>query len=235
MILPATSILAALILGRRLIAPLIDRASERLGGFFRLIMTASTIILLPITLLIHMGEILYPVVLLYAIVILLMYKPLRETFSGDALRLNGTLARGDYVELGDLSAKVVAVKAFATEFITADLRKVYIPNSVLMASKLVNLTKSGAGLVTLRIRVDGRRIPIADAKLVMLKTGVDIAKSEMASGRAAEVKIVGIDGDNVELQLTLYVSNPAKAESLTPVIMERIYTKLLDVTQRAYL
>jgi hypothetical protein len=104
-----------------------------------------------------------------------------------------------------------------------------------MASKLVNLTKSGAGLVTLRIRVDGRRIPIADAKLVMLKTGVDIAKSEMASGRAAEVKIVGIDGDNVELQLTLYVSNPAKAESLTPVIMERIYTKLLDVTQRAYL
>ncbi len=227
--------LTAFILARWLIGSLIDRISQRLGGLFRLVTTAATIIILPIMILERANLDLLPTILLYSLTLILLNRPLREIFSGDALRLNGTVSKGDYVEVGDLGAKVIAVRTFATELMTADLRKIYVPNSVLMTSKIVNLTKSGAGIVTLRVRVDGRRIPIADAKVVMLKTGVDIAKSEMASGRAAEVKVVGVDGDNVDLQLTLYISNPAKAESLTPIIMERIYTKLSDVAQRAYL
>ena len=95
------------------------------------------------------------------------------------------------------------------------------------------MSRSGAGVVSLSITVDGRRISLADAKLILLKTGTDLAKGEMAPGRAPEVRVVSVDGDYVTLRLILYVINPAKAEALSSHILERVYVKLAEAAKEA--
>ncbi|MEM3123981.1 MAG: mechanosensitive ion channel [Nitrososphaerota archaeon] len=222
---------------RGLIGPLLDVVSCRVGGLFRLVVTAASLASFPVVAadLPQDSSSLYIVTATYLVVLAIMYRPLMEMFTGDILRLSGSIRVGDYIRLDGLMAKVVNLRTFNALLTTPQLQKILIPHSTLLTSRIVNLSQSGAGIVSLRIRVDGRKISIPDAKIVMLKTGTDIAKSELAPGRAAEVHVTDVDGDNVELQLTLYLSNPSKAESLAPVIMERIYAKLADVTQQAYI
>lgn len=233
----STFCISAIAFLRLVVASLIDRFSISLGGLFRL---ASSVIFLagaPLGLLWILQENwqLYAVLGLYTAVLFLLYTPLRELFAGDILRIGGAFRPGDYLELDGKIVRVVGINTFNTMLMTSDLKKVFIPNTYLLNTRAVNFSKSGAGVSSVTVRVNTRNISIQDAKLVMLKTGTDLAKSEMAAGRAAEVRVVGVDGDNVDLQLIIYVSNPPKAESLAPLILERIYMKLSDVAQRAYI
>jgi small-conductance mechanosensitive channel len=222
---------------RLVVASSIDRVSILLGGFFRLVSTVIYLVAAPLPILSSLPENwqIYAVLTLYTALLILLYNPLRELFAGDILRMWGAFKPGDYMDLDGRLVRVVKINSFNTLLMTSDLKKVFLPNTYFLNIKNVNFSKSGAGVVSVTVRVNTRNISIQDAKLVMLKTGTDLAKSEMAAGRAAEVRVVGVDGDNVELQLIIHISNPPKAESLAPLILERIYMKLSDVAQKAYL
>ncbi|MEM0384778.1 MAG: mechanosensitive ion channel, partial [Candidatus Caldarchaeum sp.] len=169
----------------------------------------------------------------YCILLAVGYKPLKMVVVGDALKAAGVLREGDYIVLGKQTARVSEVGATHTVLTTSDLRKVLVPNDVFLAEKYVNMTKSGAGVLTVRIKVNGRQISMADAKLVLMKTGTDLAKGEMAPNRAPEVRVEKVEGDFATLKLTIYLLNPAKSESLASHIMERVYLKLAEVAREA--
>ncbi|MCS6783914.1 MAG: mechanosensitive ion channel family protein, partial [Candidatus Caldarchaeum sp.] len=161
------------------------------------------------------------------------YKALKLMVLGDVLKASGVLKEGDYVVVGGKVARITDVQATHTVLTTSDLRKIYVPNDQLLSEKFANMTKSGAGVLTVRIKIDTRRIGVSDAKLILLKTGTDLAKGEAAPNRAAEVRVEKIEGDYVTLRLTLYLINPAKAEPLASHIMERVHAKLYEATAEA--
>ncbi|MEM2052202.1 MAG: mechanosensitive ion channel, partial [Candidatus Caldarchaeum sp.] len=154
-------------------------------------------------------------------------------FAGDMLKAAGVFREGDYVVIDGQTARVTEVAAMHTVLVTSDLRKLFVPNDHFLAKRFVNMTRSGAGVLTVRITVNGRQISMADAKLILLKTGTDMAKGEMAPNRAPEVRVEKVEGDYVTLRLTLYLINPAKAEALASHIMERVYVKLAEVATQA--
>ncbi|BAJ50648.1 conserved hypothetical protein [Candidatus Caldarchaeum subterraneum] len=228
------SALALFLLLRLFFAPLVDLVSQRVGGALRIGALVSAYVIAVVKVVEQVdtwvaaaagaGLILFTAV---------SFKPLRLMVLGDVMKAVGVLREGDYVSVRGRVARVTEVKATHTILTTSDLRKLYIPNDRLLSEKIVNFTKSGAGVLFVRIKVDGRRISIPDAKLILLKTGTDIAKAEAAPNRAPEVRVEKIEDPYVTLRLTLYVINPAKAEPLASHIMERVYTKLAEAAAAA--
>jgi small-conductance mechanosensitive channel len=161
------------------------------------------------------------------------FKTVKLMVVGDVLRAVGVVRVGDYIVVDGQTYRVSAMDATHTTLTTPDLRRTYVPNDYFLGRQFVNMSRSGAGVVSLSITVDGRRISLADAKLILLKTGTDLAKGEMAPGRAPEVRVVSVDGDYVTLRLILYVLNPAKAEALSSHILERVYVKLAEAAKEA--
>ncbi|MEM2095362.1 MAG: mechanosensitive ion channel [Candidatus Caldarchaeum sp.] len=230
------TLLGLSIVSRVFLGPLSDLFSPRLGGFVRLGGVFSSAAGLSLLLFeAYKFEQTLGLLLTVSCCVLLAvgYKPLKMVVVGDALKAGGVLREGDYIVLGKQTARVSEVGATHTVLTTSDLRKVLVPNDVFLAEKHVNMTRSGAGVLTVRIKVNGRQISMADAKLVLMKTGTDLAKGEMAPNRAPEVRVEKIEGDFATLKLTIYLLNPAKAESLASHIMERVYLKLAEVAREA--
>lgn len=221
---------------RAFLGPLADLLSTRLGGVVRLggalsSAAGSTLLIFNIY---QQHQPLAFILAASAIVLLAAcFKPFKLMVVGDALKAAGVLREGDYVVLDGQTARISEVAATHTELTTPDLRKILVPNDLFLSERFANMTKSGAGVLTVRITVDGRRISLADAKLVLMKTGTDLAKSEMAPNRAPEVRVEKVEGDYATLRLTLYLINPAKADSLASHIMERVYMKLAEVAKEA--
>ncbi|MEM4281888.1 MAG: mechanosensitive ion channel [Candidatus Caldarchaeum sp.] len=225
-----------LVVVRLVLGPLADIVSPRLGGFLRMAATVSLVAAYSTNvfefLQIHPA---YGVLFAAGALTLAAFgfKPVKQVFVGDMLKAAGVLREGDYVVVDGQTARIAEVDATHTVLITSDLRKLFVPNDHFLTKQYVNMTKSGAGVLTVRITVNGRQISMADAKLILLKTGTDLAKGEMAPNRAAEVRVEKIEGDYVTLRLTLYLMNPAKAEALASHIMERVYVKLAEVATEA--
>ncbi|MEM4494452.1 MAG: mechanosensitive ion channel [Candidatus Caldarchaeum sp.] len=219
---------------RMFFAPLVDLVSQRIGGALRVGALVSAY-LIAVAKVVQQADTWVAAAAGAGLVLFtaLCFRPLKLMALGDIMKAVGVLREGDYVSIGGRVARVTEVKATHTILTTSDLRKLYIPNDRLLSEKIVNFTKSGAGVLFVRIKIDGRRISIPDAKLILLKTGTDIAKAEAAPNRAPEVRVEKIEDPYVTLRLTLYVINPAKAEPLASHIMERVYTKLSEAAAAA--
>jgi len=222
--------------GRGIAGPLADVASQRLGGLVRLLFTSLPIAMLGSTAAdLISSNLVYGAALAASALFLLVFgfKTFRLMVVGDVLRAMGVVRVGDYIMVDGQTYRVSVMDATHTTLTTPDLRRTHVPNDFFLSKQFVNITRSGAGVVSLTITVDGRRVSLADAKLIMLKTGTDMAKGEMAPSRAPDVRVVNIDGDRVTLRLILYVINPAKAEALASHILERIYVKLAEASSQA--
>jgi small-conductance mechanosensitive channel len=224
------------LLGRGVAGPLADVVSQRLGGLTRLLFTLISAAPLGV----KAGELtlsspVYGAAVAAAALLFLAagFKTVKLMVVGDVLRAVGVVRVGDYIVVDGQTYRVSAMDATHTTLTTPDLRRTYVPNDYFLGRQFVNMSRSGAGVVSLSITVDGRRISLADAKLILLKTGTDLAKGEMAPGRAPEVRVVSVDGDYVTLRLILYVLNPAKAEALSSHILERVYVKLAEAAKEA--
>jgi len=230
------TVFSSAVLTRFLAGPLLDLVSRRLGGAVRLFGTVAVIVsgpyLVVSLLALGISEIIMLTVTL-ALVLAALSGPLKNLFSGDLLRITGSMREGDVVTVQGQTGMVMRIGTLQTLVVTSDLRRRYFPSSLLLSSPFINHTHSGAGLVEVNVTVNGRQISMADAKFIMLKVGTEVAKSELAAGRAADVRVVGVKGDLVELQLRVYVLNPAKSEALSSLILERVYTKLAEVTSAA--
>lgn len=230
------SVVGVFIVVRLFLAPLLDLISQRAAGILRLAAfiftySASTykiIELLPTDT--ASAAVAASAAIAFSAA---AYKPIKQMVTGDILKATGILKEGDYITFNGRVARITEIQATHTILTTSDLRKTYIPNDQLLTKKFTNMTKSGAGVLTVKIKIDTRKISVSDAKLILLKTGTDIAKGESAPNRAAEVRVEKIEGDMVTLRLTLYLLNPAKAEPLASHIMERVYAKLTEATVAA--
>ncbi len=227
----------AIIAVRKVAAPLIAIISHRISGLVKLIGTISSItvgsVMAYSTLNLTFGEAMIMAVTLGG-TIALLYTPLTNMLAGDILRMTRTVREGDVISISNQLYKIQKIGEVHTLLVTPDLRYEYHPNTMFLKERILNYTKSGAGLVTVNVVVNGRSVNLSDVKLIMLKVGTDVAKSELAAGRAADVRVVSIRGDEVELQLRLYILTPTKAESLASLILERIYAKLAESASRAY-
>ncbi|MEM0440707.1 MAG: mechanosensitive ion channel [Candidatus Caldarchaeum sp.] len=230
------SVIGVFLLVRMFFAPLLDLVSQRLAGVLRL--TGSAFLYGGLA--VKLVELLAADLVLasacgLSLLALSVYgfRSLKLMVLGDVLKAVGVLREGDYVMFGSRVAKITEVTATHTVLTTSDLRKIYVPNDRLLSRKFVNITRSGAGVLTVRITIDTRQVGVPDAKLILLKTGTDIAKAESAPNRAADVRVEKIEGNYVTLRLTLYLLNPAKAEPLASHIMERVHTKLMEATAEA--
>ena len=64
--------------------------------------------------------------------------------SGITILLTRPFEDGDFVEAGDVSGTVKDIGLIYTQLCTLDNKDIYVPNSDLSASKIVNYSRSGA-------------------------------------------------------------------------------------------
>ena len=224
------------LLGRGIAGPLADVVSQRLGGVTRLLFTLTASALLGVKAAeLTLSSPVYAAAGSAAALLFFAagFKTIKLMVVGDLLRALGVVRVGDYIAVDGQTYRVSSMDATHATLTTPDLRRMYVPNDYFLGRQFVNMSRSGAGVVSLSITVDGRRISLADAKLILLKTGTDLAKGEMAPSRAPEVRVVSVEGDYVTLRLILYVINPAKAEALSSHILERVYLKLAEAAKEA--
>lgn len=139
-----------------------------------------------------------------AFVIGFAFKDIGENFlAGMLLAFDRPFKTGDLVQLDSFKGKVCGISLRATHMKTADGRDVYIPNSTVVKSPVINFTEDGF----LRHELDFRLSHLADldAASAIIRRELATIPGVLGGERAPAVRIGEVGPDSVDLKLTYWV------------------------------
>jgi len=134
---------------------------------------------------------------------------------------------GDWIEVEEHFGRVVNITWMNTVLLTRDNEMVYIPNSKIVGSTLVNRTVQGGIRVSVPLTLD-RSMNLFEVERIMLDVGAEMGEALMPDSKP-EVRVTHMDERSVKVELLLRISNPAREAFVASEVRKRAAKKLKEV------
>ena len=133
---------------------------------------------------------------------------------------------GDWIEVEEHFGRVVNITWMNTVLLTRDNEMVYIPNSKIVRSDLVNRTVQGGIRVSVPLTLE-RSLDLSDVERIMLDVGAEMGEALMPDSKP-EVRVTHLDERSVKVELLLRISNPAREAFVASEVRKRAAKKLKE-------
>ncbi len=125
-------------------------------------------------------------------------------FSGFTILTTKPFSSGDYTELGGVSGTVVDINFFYTKMLTADKKLIYIPNSEVASSKIINYSREPFRRVDIQINAS-YDADTGTVKKALLETA---AENKKVLSEPLPAAVLSSFGDsNITYILRVYCNN----------------------------
>jgi len=133
---------------------------------------------------------------------------------------------GDWIQVGKVFGRVVDITWNDTILSTVNNETVYIPNSTMTRSVMINRTTQGGIRISVPITVTNS-LNFQEIEDTLLGIGADL-QDELMPESKPEVRIISIDEHATKLELLLRINNPAKSRIISSEVLKRIKKKLQE-------
>lgn len=126
---------------------------------------------------------------------------------------------GDWVEIDGMVGRVVDVDGLYTVILTADRKRVYVPNSLLLKREIANLTRSGGVEVAASFEVPAGG-DIASYLAALKKALESELRGELSEGEP-RVELSDLSGGRARVTVRVRIWNPSRAPDVrTKILLE---------------
>jgi len=136
---------------------------------------------------------------------------------------------GDWIQVGKVFGRVVDLTWVDTILMTPNNEMVYIPNSTLTRSKVVNRTTEGGVRISVSMEVD-KSINYSYIEKSLMGIGAEL-REELATDSKPEVRLINLGKDSMKVALLLRINNPAKGKFLASEVRKRIKMNIEEIHQ----
>lgn len=151
--------------------------------------------------------------LLLGLAVVLSSKDLLANWiTGQLIATESEFNIGDWIIVDSFHGRVVEMTSMNTVIVTADNKKIIIPNSFFSNHIVTNQTAYGGVCVEVSVTTD-RRHDLSSVEKELLKIGEKVAGSTVHD-RVPRVIIEEIGVESIKLTLHLWTLNPARIESM---------------------
>jgi small-conductance mechanosensitive channel len=112
---------------------------------------------------------------------------------------------------------------------TSDNEMVYIPNSKITQSIVINRTTPGGTRISVSLIVD-KAVDLSDVEKTLLEIGAELSE-ELIPDSKPEVRVTDLNTHSIKLVLLLKINNPAKGKLIASEVRKKA-KKRLDEIQR---
>jgi len=127
---------------------------------------------------------------------------------------------GDWIKVGEIFGRVVDITWNETVLSTPNNEIVYIPNSTIGRSVIVNRTNQGGIRISVPITVSGS-VDVQKVEDALLRIGGEL-QEELVSDSKPEVRLISVGPKTTKLELLLRINNPAKSKLVASDVLKRI-------------
>ncbi len=131
---------------------------------------------------------------------------------------------GDWIELDGYFGRVINLTWMNTVLLTRDNEMVYIPNSRISKSNLINRTIQGGIRVAVPLSVD-RSLSLGEVERILLEVSEELSEA-LAPNFMPEVRVTNLDKDSIKVELLLKISNPASDALVSSEVWKKTLRKL---------
>lgn len=129
---------------------------------------------------------------------------LENVFSGFTILFTKPFVSGDYVELDTVEGEVVSIRLFYTTILTYDNKKIFVPNSEIVATKVTNCTNEPKRRVD---RVFGLSYDCPTDKVREALLAAAAADGRIFKDPAPAVRLTAYHSSNIEYTLVSWVKS----------------------------
>jgi small conductance mechanosensitive channel len=133
---------------------------------------------------------------------------------------------GDWIQVGKIFGRVVDITWNDTVLSTPNNEVVYIPNSIIIRSMVINRTTQEGIRISVPLTIDNS-VSFDEVEIALLRIGLEL-KEELVSESKPEVRLVGIYANTTKLELLLRINNPAKSRLVSSEVLKRIKKSLQE-------
>lgn len=134
---------------------------------------------------------------------------------------------GDWIGVEEHFGRVVNITWMNTVLLTRDNEMIYVPNSKIIMSNLVNRTVQGGIRVSVPFILN-RSMDLPDVERIMLKVGAEMDEVLMPDSKP-EIRVTNVNERSMEVELLLRISNPAREEYISSEVRKRVIEILKSV------
>jgi len=133
---------------------------------------------------------------------------------------------GDWIEVEEHFGRVVNITWMNTVLLTRDNEMIYLPNSKIISSSLVNRTVQGGIRVSVPLTLD-RSLKLPEVERVLLEVGAEMGEALVPDFKP-DVRLTYVDERSVKVELLLRIRNPAREAFIASEVRKRALNKLKE-------
>lgn len=131
---------------------------------------------------------------------------------------------GDWIQVGKFFGRVVDITWIDTIIVTPDNEMIYIPNSKITKSVLINRTVPGETRISIPFTLNDS-LDISEIEKILTETA-DELKDELAPNSKPEVRVINVNDHVIKLALLLKINNPAKSAIIASEVRKKVKMRL---------
>jgi len=137
---------------------------------------------------------------------------------------------GDWIQVGECFGRVVDITWMNTILVTPDNETVYIPNSKITKSIVINKTTLGGTRICVPLKMDEAQ-DLSEVEKILLEIGTEL-REELVPDSTPEVRVINLDDHAFELGLFLKINNPAKGKFIASEVRKRAKKRLDEIRRK---
>ena len=149
---------------------------------------------------------------------------LASVASHEAISAYNPYKVGDWIQVGEAFGRVIDITYMDTILMTPDNETVYIPNSKITQSIVINRTTPGGIRISVPITVD-KDMDLSNVEKILAEIGNELGE-ELAPDTKPHVRVTSMDEQGVRLALLLGINNPAKSGLISSEVRKRAKERL---------
>ncbi len=138
---------------------------------------------------------------------------------------------GDWIQVGKCFGRVVDITWMDTILMTLDNEMVYIPNSKITKSVVLNRTSPGETRISVSLTVNNA-LDFSEVETILLEIG-DELREELAPDSKPEVRVTNMNDRAIEVELLLKIHNPAKYALIASEVRKKAKMRLDEIKRKA--
>ena len=154
---------------------------------------------------------------------------LSNLVSYEVIKLYEPFKIGDWVQVGKYFGRVVDITWIDTVLMTPDNETMYVPNSRITQSIVINKTTPGGTRISVTI-VISKTLDLSKIEKALLDIGSEL-KEELIPEFVPEVRVTDLNTESVKLALLLRINNPAKGKLIASMVRKRAKERLDEIQQ----
>jgi len=155
---------------------------------------------------------------------------LSNLVSYEVINLYEPFKIGDWVQVGKYFGRVVDITWIDTVLMTPDNETVYVPNSKITQSIVINKTTPGGTRIAVNIVIN-KALDLSEVEKTLLDIGSEL-KEELVPDFVPEVRVTDLNTQSVRLALLLKINNPAKGKLIASKVRKRAKERLDEIQER---